>query len=51
VWARLTGRPAAPFGVRFRAADGFRRAYRGAAPKRRADADVTDVEPKRVIPH
>ena len=51
-WLRLTGRPGAPLVMRFRAADGFRRAWRGSAqPQRRAsDADVTDVEAKRVIP-
>ncbi|NML46013.1 hypothetical protein HHL11_19855 [Ramlibacter sp. G-1-2-2] len=51
-WLCLTGRPAAPFVMRFRAADGFRRAYRGSAqPARRSpEADVTDVEAKRIIP-
>lgn len=49
LWFKLTGRPAAPFVVRFRAAEGFRdMARRRAAPiqPRRALGDVTDVEPK-----
>jgi hypothetical protein len=46
-WARLTGRAASPFVVRFRAAQGFRQAYRRAAPVRSKLGDVTDVEPKR----
>jgi hypothetical protein len=48
-WAMLTGRPRAPFVVRFRAAEGFRQTYRRAQPQptRRPIADVTDVEPKR----
>ena len=45
-WALLTGRPRAPFVVRFRAAEGFRRTYRRAESARRPLADVTDVEPK-----
>ena len=59
-WGRLTGRPVAPFGMRFgtrRAFEGMmRRAQAGAGTRtRRADvavgrrarlADVTDVEPK-----
>jgi hypothetical protein len=49
-WALLTGRPRAPFVVRFRAGEGFRRTYRRAETVRRplpSVADVTDVEPKR----
>lgn len=51
LWSRLTGRPAAPFVVRFRPAAGFRgMARRHAAAEavqpRRALGDVTDVEPK-----
>ena len=34
-WGRLTGRPMAPFAVRFRAAEGFRRAYRPKGPRAR----------------
>jgi hypothetical protein len=46
-WARVTGRAASPFVVRFRAGQGFQRAYRRAPPVRRNIGDVTDVEPKR----
>jgi len=56
-WARLTGRPVAPFIVRIDPRRGFERMYRGAAQGSRtprADsvrpareiADVTDVEPR-----
>ena len=46
-WASLTGKPRSPFVVRFRAAEGFRQAYRRGQPVRRPlAADVTDVEPK-----
>jgi len=50
-WARLTGRPIAPFVARVHPFDRFdqmrRRAPRaGAARKAGAAADVTDVEPR-----
>lgn len=54
-WARLTGRPVAPFVFRMDPRAGFGRVYRGrgVAPateptvrERRELADVTDVEPK-----
>ncbi|HSV45471.1 MAG TPA: hypothetical protein VLJ58_06735 [Ramlibacter sp.] len=56
-WARLTGKPATPFVMRFRPGEGFdRMARRGPQTSRtpRADAvpagrrmvDVTDVDPK-----
>ncbi|MDP3824622.1 MAG: hypothetical protein Q8R33_24385 [Burkholderiales bacterium] len=55
-WAKLTGRPLAPFIVRIDPRGGFERMYRrgGPASAARADsvrpprnvADVTDVEPK-----
>lgn len=56
-WAKVTGRPVAPFVMRMYPRDGFEQMYRraaqasrtpradAAAPSRRA-ADVTDVEPK-----
>ena len=59
LWARLTGRPASPFVVRFGPRAGFEemvRRARTASPTPRADAaagprprlaDVTDVEPRR----
>lgn len=56
-WARLTGRPAAPFVVRIDPRGGFERMYRQArrqepsstsdsVRRRPESADVTDVEPK-----
>ena len=59
LWARLTGRPVAPFIVRIDPRDAFRRMYRqgeSASRKPRADAvrpdrrdgDVTDVEPRSI---
>lgn len=52
-WARLTGRPVVPWVMRVDPRRGFDRVYRGGAMRRppggqtpRADADVTDVEPK-----
>jgi len=57
VWAKLTGRPVAPFIVRIDPRGGFERMYRRAGERSRtprADSvpagrnigDVTDVEPK-----
>ena len=56
LWARLTGRPVAPFVMRFDPRGGFGRVYRhgghaASAPPRSAAGsatlhDVTDVEPK-----
>lgn len=52
-WARLSGRPVAPWVMRVDPRRGFDRVYRGgtmrgAADRRaaRAHADVTDVDPK-----
>jgi hypothetical protein len=42
-WLKLTGRPAAPFVMRFGPRDAFKRAYR--AP---ADGDVIEVGARRV---
>lgn len=63
LWARLTGQPVQPWTFRLdrqaawqrfrRPADGFEQRRPGrddAADARRRDADVTDVEPKRVDP-
>ena len=53
LWFKLTGRPASPFVVRFRAAREFqriaRRARHPAVARRVPIADVTDVEPKRSL--
>lgn len=56
LWAKLTGRPVAPFVMRFDPRGGFGRVYRhggqaASAPQRSATGagrlhDVTDVEPK-----
>jgi hypothetical protein len=46
VWLKLTGRPVAPFVMRFGARDVFRRA--AARPSPRAVADVIDVEARRL---
>jgi len=62
LWARLTGQPVTPFVMRVDPRSGFNRMYRGrparpvneAAPaepaRRRAIADVTDVEVKEPRP-
>lgn len=42
-WLRLTGRPAAPFAMRFGPRDAFRRAYR--APP---GGEVIDIEARRL---
>jgi hypothetical protein len=42
-WARLAGRPVAPFVFRVDPRRGFERVYRA---RRRGHGDVTDVEPK-----
>ncbi len=57
LWGRITGRPVAPFVMRFRPGEGFAHMARrspessrtpraDAVPAGRAVADVTDVEPK-----
>ena len=44
LWMKLTGRPVAPFAMRFGARDAFRRTWR----TRPGAADVIDVEARRV---
>ena len=48
MWAKLTGRPVAPFIVRVDPRQGFDRVYRRPTTARShaSVADVTDVEPK-----
>ena len=43
LWFKLTGRPVAPFVMRYKARDAFRGAYRTAPSQ-----DVIDVEAKRL---
>ena len=60
LWGRLTGRPVAPFAMRFGPRAGFENVMRRAPPAAtrtpRADAasqgvgDVTDVEPRQLRP-
>ena len=44
-WLKLTGRPAAPFGVRFGPREAFRRARQ---PDATPSGDVIDVEARRL---
>ena len=49
IWAKLTGRPMAPFVIRIHPRRGFERMYPRPEPMARRHAqvaDVTDVEPK-----
>lgn len=48
LWLRLTGRPPAPFVMRFGGAERFRRAWQ--QPARAAAADIDDAEVKRLTP-
>jgi len=48
-WAKLTGRPSAPFIVRVNPRRGFERLYPRPPQRSASPADITDVEPKTPI--